>query len=119
MKKILIAEDERPIASALENKLTHEGYEVKLVGNGQEAITELKANQYDLLLLDLMMPVMDGYAVLNEIKKQNIQISVMVLSNLGQEEEIQKAKGLGAKDFLVKANTPIMDIINKIKTFLA
>ena len=118
MQKILIAEDEKPIAGALENKLTHEGYEAKVVGNGQEALDELKANQYDLLLLDLMMPVMDGYVVLEEIKKQNIPVSVMVLSNLGQEEEIQKAKALGAKDFLVKANTPIMDIIDKIKASL-
>lgn len=111
MKKILIAEDERPIANALFNKLTSEGFEPKMVINGQEALDALSKEKYDLILLDLMMPVVDGFVVLKKLKDGNNQIPVIVLSNLGQENDVKRAKDLGAKDYFVKANTKVKDLI--------
>ncbi len=111
MKKILIAEDERPIANALFNKLTSEGFEPKMVINGQEALDALGKEKYDLILLDLMMPVVDGFVVLKKLKDENNQIPVIVLSNLGQEDDVKRAKDLGAMDYFVKANTKVKDLI--------
>ncbi len=117
-KKILIVEDERPLSHALEMKLKSQGYETKVVTNGQEAIAELKATPYDLALLDLIMPVMDGFGVLTEIKNLGMKTPVIVLSNLGQEEDRAKTKELGAIDYFVKSNTPISDIVARVKSAL-
>jgi signal transduction histidine kinase len=83
-KKILIAEDEKPMAKALALKLNNSGFEAKAVHNGKDAVEELKAAKYDLLLLDLMMPTMDGFQVLEQIKAEKIKTSVIVTSNLSQ-----------------------------------
>lgn len=117
-KKILIAEDEKPMSKALEIKLGREGYDVKAAYNGQEAIDYLKKEKFDLVLLDLIMPKKDGFEVLTEIKNKKIKTSVIVLSNLGQEEDMDRAKSLGAKDFFVKSDTPIAEILEHIQKVL-
>jgi len=117
-KKILIAEDEKPMAKALELKLNNSGFEAKAVFNGQEAIDALKAEKYDLMLLDLMMPTMDGFAVLEQMKTDKIKTPVVVTSNLSQEEDKEKAKSLGAKDYLVKSNVSLKEIVEKITSML-
>lgn len=117
-KKILIAEDEKPMSKALEIKLGRAGYDVKAVYNGEEAIEILKKEKFDLLLLDLIMPKKDGFDVLAEIKNKKIKTAVIVLSNLGQEEDINKAKALGAKDFFIKSDTPIAQILEHIQKIL-
>lgn len=114
-KKILIVEDEKPLAHALEMKLKHAGYEVKAVMNGEEALTELKDGTYALALLDLIMPRMDGFSVLTELKERQSKIPVIVLSNLGQEEDRKKAAALGAVQYFVKSNTPIAEIVACVK----
>jgi DNA-binding response OmpR family regulator len=115
---VLVVEDEKPLAHALEMKLKHEGYNVKVVMNGEEAIAELKNPGYGMMLLDLIMPRVDGFTVLNEMKSNNISMPVIVLSNLGQEEDRKKAKELGAADYFVKSNTPIADIVTRVKALL-
>lgn len=117
-KKILIAEDEKPMSKALEIKLGRAGYDVKAVYNGEEAIEMMKKEKFDLLLLDLIMPKKDGFDVLEEIKSKKIKTAVIVLSNLGQEEDINKAKALGAKDFFIKSDTPIAQILEHIQKIL-
>ncbi|MCX6723243.1 MAG: response regulator, partial [Candidatus Staskawiczbacteria bacterium] len=82
--KILIAEDERAIAGALNLKLNHEGFESKVALNGREAMDNLQNEKFDLLILDLMMPQLDGYGVLTEMKEKGIKIPVIVASNLSQ-----------------------------------
>lgn len=91
VKRILIAEDEKPMARALELKLTHEGFEAKAVFDGAAALEELEKSKYDLLLLDLMMPKMGGFEVLEQMKLKKIKIPVAVLSNLSQAEDEKKA----------------------------
>lgn len=114
-KTVLIVEDEKPLSHALEMKLKNQGFGTKVVTNGQDAIKELKEHKYNLVLLDLIMPVMDGFAVLEEMRSQKLKVPVIVLSNLGQDEDRAKTKSLGAVDYFVKSNTPIADILNRVK----
>ncbi|MCK9393955.1 MAG: response regulator [Candidatus Paceibacterota bacterium] len=114
-KKILVAEDEKPLAKALEIKLSKEGYDVFIATNGEEAISMLSSQDFDILILDLIMPKKDGFVVLEYLKDQNKKIKTIVLSNLAQEEDFKKAKGLGAKSYFVKSNTPIVELVNYIK----
>lgn len=115
-KMLLIVEDERPLSHALDMKLKNQGYTTKVVTNGQDALKELKSAKYDLVLMDLIMPVMDGFAMLKEMKTSNISVPVIVLSNLGQDEDRAKTKDLGAIDYFVKSNTPIADIVKRVQS---
>ena len=117
-KKILIVDDEKPLAKALELKLNHEGLQAEAVFNGDEAIKALKSGSFNLVLLDLVMPDTDGFSVLEEIKKMKIKTSVIVSSNLSQEEDQEKAKELGAIDYFVKSDTTLADIVDRIKQHL-
>ncbi len=116
-KKILIAEDEKPLSRALDLKLTNEGYEVTVAYNGVEAIEKLKTDKYDLLLLDLVMPELDGFGVLEEMKKNKIKVPTIVLTNLSQDQDREKVIKLGAKDFFVKSDSPISNIVKYIKKY--
>jgi two-component system response regulator ResD len=116
--RILIAEDEPAIAKALELKLTHDGYQVDLAIDGEEALKKLAANKYSMLLLDLIMPKKDGFGVLEALKTAKNKVPVIVLTNLGQEEDLERAKAMGATDYFVKADTPIADIVSHVTTRL-
>lgn len=116
-KRILIVEDERPLAHALELKLGHEGYETVVALSGAEGLTKAASEKFDCILLDLIMPEVDGFSFLQEYRKKS-QTPVIILSNLGQEEDKAKAKTLGATDYFVKANTPILQIVNRVKAAL-
>lgn len=117
-KRILVAEDERPIARALELKLSAAGYSVTTVFNGEDAILELSKNDFDLLLLDLIMPKVDGFGVLESMRSKKIGVPVIVLSNLSQEEDLKRAKELGVKDYFVKSDNPISEIIDHVRKAL-
>ena len=116
-KRILIVEDERPLAHALELKLGHEGYETVVALSGAEGLEKAHNEKFDCILLDLIMPEVDGFSFLQEYRKKS-QTPVIILSNLGQEEDKAKAKTLGATDYFVKANTPILTIVTRVKTAL-
>lgn len=118
MKKILVVEDEKPIAKAMELKLNGSGFEAKVAFNGKEALELLKKEKFDLVILDLIMPEMDGFETLVEIKKRGIKTKVIVSSNLSQEEDFKKSKQLGAVDFFIKSDTPISEIVENIKKYL-
>ncbi len=113
--KILVVEDERPLAHALELKLTHEGYDVTIATDGAEALKIANAEKFVMILLDLIMPNLDGFAFLEQMKKKT---PVIVLSNLGQDEDKERAKSLGAVAYFVKSNTPITEIIAKVKSII-
>ena len=110
-KRILIVEDEQAIANAMRLKFEHGGLDATIAGNGQEALDILKKEKFDLILLDLVMPVMDGFTTLEALKKQGNKTPVIVTSNLSQTEDQDKAKKLGAVDYFVKSNTPITDVL--------
>ena len=117
-KKILVAEDEKPLAQALALKLGHAGFFVKNAADGRAVLEELGKDHYDVLLLDLIMPKVGGFAVLEEMKKQGINTKVAVLSNLVQDEDKKKARDFGVEIFLEKANTPIADVVKKVNSML-
>jgi DNA-binding response OmpR family regulator len=114
IKKILIFEDEKALAHALELKLMLSGFEVKTVFNGEDGIALLKNESFSLILLDLIMPKMDGFAVLATLKLKKIKIPVVVLSNLSQENDIKRTMEFGAKEFFIKSNTPIATIVESV-----
>lgn len=118
-KSILIVEDERPLSHALEMKLKNQGYATTVVMNGEDALRTLREKRFDLVLMDLIMPVMDGFALLTAIRDEKLGAQVIVLSNLGQDEDRLKTKELGAIDYFVKSNTPISDIVRRVQTALA
>lgn len=116
-KKILILEDEKPMARALQLKLIHDGYDVKAVFNGEEGIKLMEKETFELILLDLIMPKMSGFEVLRILKEKNIKTPVMVLTNLSQPDDELHAKSLGAKEFFVKSDVTIIAIVERVKEF--
>ncbi len=116
--KILIAEDEKPMARALVLKLTKEGFDAQSAGDGEEALQILEKGGIDLMLLDLVMPKLDGFGVLKAVKERKIKVKIIVSSNLSQTEDFNKAKELGALDFMVKSNVSLSEIVEKVKKYL-
>jgi len=116
--KILIVEDEKSLLELLNAKLKKEGYEVLSANDGQEGYKNIKEWQPDLILLDIVMPKMDGYEVLEKMNDEGIKIPVIIISNSGQPVEIEKTKRLGAVDHLIKTEFNPIDVINKIKNYL-
>ena len=117
-KRVLVVEDEKPLARILENELQAAGFETKYASNGKEALDTLILEKFDIILLDLLMPVMDGFQVMDELSKRKDQTPVIVITNLGQEEDKQKVTALGAKEYLIKTDTPIFELIARVKAFL-
>lgn len=119
-KRILIAEDEKPLNHALSLKLTHEGFEIDSAFDGEEALAFIEKNNYDLVLLDLIMPRLDGFGVLQKLKASAKKVPVIVLSNLGQPEDKTRAEELGAQGFYIKSDTALSEIVSlvndKLKT---
>jgi two-component system alkaline phosphatase synthesis response regulator PhoP len=116
-KKILIVEDEKPLAHALELKLVHEGFTVKVASDGQQCLDMLKEEKFDVLLLDLVMPILDGFQVLESLKKDNsTKPVVFVLSNLSQHEDEERVRSLGARRFFIKSDTPLTTIVAEVKS---
>jgi len=118
--KVLIIEDDRFLSKIYASKLSKEGIEADFALDGEEGLEKAKAGKPKLILLDLIMPKMDGFAVLEAMAADASlkKIPVIVLSNLGQDEDIERAKKLGAKDFLVKSDSSIQAVVEKIKTYL-
>jgi len=117
-KKILIAEDENAIGKALQLKLEHLGFDVEIAANGEEALTALKKTKFDLMLLDIMMPKIDGFGVLAGLKELDYKPIIFISSNLSQQSDRDKAVNLGADDFLVKSDVSLKEIVDKVKQAL-
>lgn len=117
--KIVLAEDEPQIARFTIFKLEREGYEVIWEKDGGAAFESIKANHPDLVLLDIMMPVMDGYQVLKKMKEDEnlMNIPVIMLSAKGQERDIIKGFDLGSEDYIVKPFRPA-ELVARIKKIL-
>lgn len=116
-KKILVTEDEKPMAHALTLKLEKAGFMVSNAYNGEECLTFLEKEKFDLVLLDMIMPRLDGFKVLEKMKEKGDKTPVMMLSNLSQQDDEKIARSLGVIEFFIKSNTPIINIINKVKEF--
>ena len=116
MKKILLIEDEEIMINLLQKKLTNESYEVFVAKNGIEGLKKMKEVEPDLILLDIVMPVMGGFEVMEEMQKspELKKISVIVISNSGQPVELDRAIKLGAKDWLIKTEFDPKEVLDKV-----
>ncbi|HUW72169.1 MAG TPA: response regulator [Candidatus Humimicrobiaceae bacterium] len=120
MKKILIVEDDKFLRELIVQKLIKENYETSEAIDGEQGIKKVKEERPDLVLLDLILPGVDGFEVLSQKKEDpNVaQIPVIILSNLGQKEDVERGLKLGAVDYLIKAHFTPGEIIEKIKNVL-
>lgn len=120
MKTILIVEDESAILRALQDWVTYaqEKYEVVAARNGEEALQKFTEGHIDLVLLDLVMPTMDGYAFLGALKERDLHPHVVVLSNLGESRDKERALGLGVANYFVKNETKLTTVFEAIKKLL-
>jgi len=118
--KILICEDETTLAKVLQEKFEREEFSAITVSNGDEIIPSAKKINPDIILLDLVMPKLDGLQALALMKKDNDlkNIPVIVLSNLNDDEKIKKALALGAIDYVVKSNHPINEVVEKVYNYI-
>ncbi len=120
--KILLIEDDALMVRMYQAKFQNEGYEVLVALNGEEGLRKVKETKPDLILLDIMMPKMDGFRVL-EILKENLEtaeIPVIIFTNIATtDKDIERAKSLGVKDYIIKANTIPREVVDKIKNLLA
>ncbi|MCP6718398.1 MAG: response regulator [Patescibacteria group bacterium] len=116
-KKILIIEDDRFLRELIVRKLSDEGFVTAEAMDGEKGIKKVKEENPDLVLLDLILPGIDGFEVLSRMKKDESlkSIPVIILSNLGQKEEVEKGLKMGAVDYLIKAHFTPGEIIEKIK----
>lgn len=117
---MLVVEDETFLVKIYAVKLKKEGYDVSIANDGEEAVKMASELKPDLILLDLILPKMNGFEALERMRAMEglKDTPVIVLSNLGQEEDIKRAEALGADDYLVKANFSIQDIVAKIRATL-
>ncbi|MEK7120267.1 MAG: response regulator [Patescibacteria group bacterium] len=116
-KKILFIEDEKSLQEILGQALKQQGFEVKEALNGQDGLDLVAKFDPDLILLDLILPKLNGFEVLEKIKGNEAtkNIPVIILTNLENSEDIQRVLELGAFDYLVKSNYSLNEIINKVK----
>jgi len=120
-RRILLAEDDRFLRRAAEARLRQHGFEVLTAIDGEEALRVARAQRPDLVLLDVVMPKLQGFDVLKALKQDaaTAGIPVIVLSNLGQDRDVEQATALGAAAYLVKAHLSLQDLVEKIDATLA
>jgi DNA-binding response OmpR family regulator len=119
-KKILIVEDEEMLSTMYKVKFENEGYEVFTASNGTDGLAVAVKHPLDLILLDIIMPKIDGFAVLKKLKEtaKTKSVPVILLTNLGQDEDISRGKELGAAGYLIKANNTPSEVVAKVKDFI-
>ena len=117
MKNILLVEDDPDLSSLMEKKLTDEGFTVTAAQTGQEALDTLATGNPDFVLLDILLPDIDGLTILNEIasKPKTKNLPVIILSNLADQGSFEQAAAVGDYEYLVKAKTDLNDLVKKIK----
>lgn len=120
MSKILIVEDDKFLRDLLEAKLIKENFPILTAVDGEDGLKKIQDEKPKLVLLDLILPGLNGFEILKNIKEnpETTNIKVIILSNLGQEEEVEKAMNLGAADYLIKAHFTLEEIVEKIKKVL-
>lgn len=120
--KVMLVEDDSFLREICSKKLTKEGYTVYEAIDGEQVLANIEQIKPDIVLLDIILPAVDGFQILKEIKanpdKKVSEVPVIMLSNLGQDDDIKKAMDMGAKDYLVKAHFTTEEIVQKIKSIL-
>lgn len=118
---ILVIEDDFPTSKMYQVKLEKEGFDVEIAYDGNEGIKKAKEKNPDLILLDIMMPQMNGFEALEKLKKDigTAQIPVIIFTNIATtDQDVEKAKTLGAEEYIIKSSVVPADIVQKIRTIL-
>ncbi len=119
-KVIFVVEDDSFLVQAYQIKFQKEGIDVWVATDGEEALSFLKKEPPDVVLLDIMLPKVSGFSVLEAIRKDEKwkNVPVVILSNLGQQQDMERGRVLGVSEYIVKANAKINDVVEKVKKIL-
>ena len=119
-KKILIIEDDPFLSEMYATKFTQNGFKIEVAIDGKSGLDKIKEFKPDLILLDIVLPKMDGFTVLSKIKKdpQLKDVPVVLLTNLGQKSEVEKGLSLGAEEYIIKAHYTPTAVVNRVKEIL-
>lgn len=118
-KKILIVDDDKFLLDIYSLKFVAGGYEVNTAFNGEEALTKLKASKPDVLLLDIVMPGMDGIEVLGKLKDEKIAgFKIIILSNQSQQSDVDKATAFGVDGYIIKASATPSEVLAKVNAIV-
>ncbi|MCX6780175.1 MAG: response regulator [Candidatus Magasanikbacteria bacterium] len=117
---VLLVEDDVFLSGIYQKKFEMEGYKVTAVDNGEKVLPEAKKKMPDIIMLDILLPKMDGFTVLSKLKEdeQVKNIPVILLTNLGQKDDVEKGLQMGAADYLIKAHFKPSEVVDKIKSVL-
>lgn len=120
MKKILLVEDDSFLIDIYTTKLKESGFSVEVASEGDEAVRKAREDEFDLVLLDIVMPKVDGWDILRQIKAEpkSKDLKVIIISNLSQKEEVEKGMNLGAEKYLIKAHYTPSEVAKEIKEVL-
>ena len=124
MKKILLVEDDPFLIDIYQKKLKDSGFKVEVAKDGEKALEILKEKNFDLMLLDIVLPKIDGWKILEELremkkeKKDLEKMKILIWSNLGEKEDIKKGLSLGATSYLIKANFTPSEVVREIEKLL-
>lgn len=113
--KVLLVEDDPYLSDIYLTYFKHEGFDISHAEDGKKCLSMLEKENFDILILDLLLPEIDGFEVLKKIKERNIKIHTIVLSNLNAEEYFKKAKELGAEEYLLKTKYMPKELVEKVK----
>jgi DNA-binding response OmpR family regulator len=120
-KRILLVEDDDSLANVYTTRLQAEGFDVRRVANGEEALATALSYKPDLVLLDVMMPKVSGFDVLDILRNtpETASLKVIMLTALSQDSDVERAKQLGVDEYLVKSQVVIADVVDKIREHLS
>jgi len=119
-KNILLVEDDVFLAGIYKKKFEVEGFDISVADNGEKGLSEAKKKLPNLILLDILLPKMDGFAVLKELKKDETtkDIPVILLTNLGQKDDVAKGIEMGVEDYLIKIHFKPSEVVDKVRKVL-
>ncbi|MDO8499377.1 MAG: response regulator [bacterium] len=117
---VLVVEDDVFLADIYKKKFEMEGFKVTVSDNGEKGLADIKKKKPDIIMLDILLPKLDGFAVLQQLKadKEAANIPVILLTNLGQKDDVKKGLEMGAVDYLIKAHFKPSEVVDKIRKTL-
>ncbi len=120
MNSILLVEDDPFLVEVYSTKFKEEDFEVRVARDGEECFKKIKEKRPDLILLDIVLPSLNGWEILRKLKNENIidDLNIVILSNLGQKEEVEKGIDLGAARYLIKAHHTPTEVVREVKKAL-
>ena len=119
-KTVLIIDDDPFILDMYVLKFKQSGFHIEIARDGKEGLQKIKEMKTDVVLLDVVMPILDGFEVLQDLNKKNLlgETRVILLTNLGQKDDVERGLNLGAKDYVIKAHFTPSEVVEKVKSVL-